>query len=92
MLSFFKRRAVIVILSILWGIGLASLIVSVSNMRNCIIVRGELPTEIEKKTFQYPGESEKCYRYKSKLAPCKQETHINVKLIDESETRSLSSQ
>ena len=48
MLEIFSKRPMVVLLSILWGLGLATLFASVANSRNCIIVRGELPSDIEK--------------------------------------------
>lgn len=89
MLEFFKRRSVVILLSVLWGVGLASIFISASNTRNCIIVRGEMPAEIEKKIFQYPGESEKCYTYKSKIAPCVQETHKVVPIISSNDKQEI---
>jgi hypothetical protein len=80
MLEIFSKRPMVVILSIVWGIGLATLFASVANSRNCIIVRGELPSDIEKKVFQYADLKDKCYTYKSYIAPCVTETHKIVKI------------
>ncbi len=81
MLEIFSKRPMIVLLSVLWGLGLATLFASVANSRNCIIVRGELPAEIEQKVFQYPGIEDKCFTYKSYITPCETETHKKVKLV-----------
>jgi hypothetical protein len=80
MLEIFSKRPMVVLLSILWGIGLATLFAGVANSRNCIIVRGELPSDIEKKVFQYADLKDKCYTYKSYIAPCDTETHKTVKI------------
>ena len=80
MLEVFSKRPMVILISILWGLGLATLFASVANARNCIIVRGELPSEIEQKVFQYPELEDKCYTYKSYIAPCDTETHKKVKI------------
>ncbi len=80
MLEIFKKRPMVVLISVLWGIGLATLFAGVANKRDCIIVRGELPVEIEKKTFQYPDLENKCYQYKSYLQPCSKEIYPVVKI------------
>jgi hypothetical protein len=78
MLEIFSKRPMIVLLSVLWGLGLATLFASVANSRNCIIVRGETPVEIEQKVFQYPGIEDKCFTYKSYITACENETHKKV--------------
>lgn len=80
MLEIFSRRPMVILLSVLWGIGLATLFASVANNRNCIIVRGELPTEVEKMVFQYPDLEDKCYTYKSYITPCENEIYKVVKV------------
>ncbi len=82
MLEIFTKRPMVVLISVLWGIGLATLFASVANKRNCVIVRGELPSEIEEKIFQYPDLENKCYQFKSYLQPCSNEIYPIVK-IDE---------
>lgn len=80
MLEIFSRRPMVILLSVLWGIGLATLFSSVANNRNCIIVRGELPTDVEKMVFQYPDLEDKCYTYKSYITPCENEIYKVVKV------------
>lgn len=82
MLEVFTKRPTVILLSVLWGLGLATLFAGVAYNRNCIIVRGELPQEVEKKIFQYPGPEmkDKCYAYKSYITPCANETHKVVKI------------
>jgi hypothetical protein len=80
MLEIFSKRPMVILLSIVWGLGLATLFASVANNRNCIIVRGELPSEIEKKVFQYQDLENKCYKYKSYITPCENETYKKVKI------------
>jgi hypothetical protein len=80
MLEIFSRRPMVILLSVLWGIGLATLFSSVANNRNCIIVRGELPADVEKMVFQYPDLEDKCYTYKSYITPCENEIYKVVKV------------
>ena len=75
MLEIFTKRPTVILLSVLWGLGLATLFAGVAYSRNCVIVRGEVPQELEKKIFQYPDLKDKCYTFKSYLAPCANETH-----------------
>ena len=82
MLEIFYKRPMIILLSIVWGLGLATLFSSVANNRNCIIVHGEKPSDIEKKVFQYPDLKNKCYTYKSYITPCETEIYKKVKIIE----------
>ena len=80
MLEIFTKRPTVILLSVLWGLGLATLFAGVAYSRNCVIVRGEQPQEVEKKIFQYPDLKNKCYAFKSYLAPCANETLKVVKI------------
>lgn len=83
MLEIFTKRPMVILISILWGLGLATLFTSIANKRN-LIIRGELPSNIEKQTFQYPSidkDNNKCYNYKSYLVPCNTEIYKRVKNI-----------
>lgn len=84
MLDFFTKRSTVILLSVLWGVGLATLFAGVAYNRNCIIVRGELPHDVEKKIFQYPGPEmkDKCYAFQSYMTPCKNEIHKMVKSVE----------
>jgi hypothetical protein len=80
MLDIFKQRTMVILLSILWGLGLATLFTAVANHRNSIIVRGEPPYEVEKKVFQYPDLDNKCYKFKSKMTVCNDEIPKKIKI------------
>lgn len=82
MLEIFKKKSMVVLISVLWGLGLATFFASISSKRNCIIVRGELPSEIQQKIFQYPDIQDKCYQYSSYLHDCPNELHPIVKIDD----------
>ncbi len=89
MLEIFKKRPMVILISALWGIGLATLFASVANKRNCIIVRGELPEELEQKIFQYPELENKCYQYKSYIQPCQREIYTKVKIEKKNKNKSI---
>lgn len=80
MLELFKKRSMVILFSVLWGLGLATLFAGVANNRSCLIVRGELPIDVEKKIFQYPDLENKCYQFKSYLEPCQVEINKKVKI------------
>ena len=80
MLDIFKQKSMVILVSILWGFGLAALFGSVANKRNCLVIRGELPSDIENKVFQYPDIENKCYSYKSYISPCNHEIYNVVKI------------
>jgi hypothetical protein len=56
-----------IIVSILLGIGLASLFRKVCNDKNCIVFKGPVIGDIKDKTFQY---GEKCYKYTTVPSKC----------------------
>ena len=84
MLEIFTKRPMVILISVLWGIGLATLFAGVANKRNCIIVRSEIPSELEQKIFQYPELENRCWQYKSYLQPCSKEIYKVVKIDDKS--------
>jgi hypothetical protein len=54
-------------ISILLGLGLATMFRKVCNDKNCIVFNGPIITDIEDKTFKH---GEKCYKYKSMSDKC----------------------
>tara|TARA_B100000902_G_scaffold390544_1_gene439658 strand:+ start:4891 stop:5103 length:213 start_codon:yes stop_codon:yes gene_type:complete len=62
-----KNRAFQIIISILLGLGLASLFRQVCNDNNCIIIKSPPKGEIENKIF---GFEDKCYTYTAKSSSC----------------------
>ena len=55
------------IVSIILGLGIASLFKKVCEARNCIIIKGPSTTEIESSTYKF---NNKCYEYKSQKTTC----------------------
>jgi len=56
-----------ILISILLGLGLASLFRKVCNDRDCIIFNGPVITELEGKTYKY---GEHCYQYSMHADKC----------------------
>ena len=56
-----------VLMSILLGLGLATLFRKVCTERNCIDFNGPIISDFEDKTY---GQNDKCYKYKLKVDKC----------------------
>ena len=56
-----------IILSILLGLGLASLFRKACTDKNCLVFNGPIITDIEGKTYKY---GEKCFKYTSSSTVC----------------------
>ena len=56
-----------VVISILLGLGLATLFRKVCNDRNCLLFKGPNLSNIRGKTFKY---NDKCYKYKKVNTAC----------------------
>lgn len=65
--QFFERRSTIVILSIVWGIGLAALFRPLCKGEQCIKYVAPNPKWIENKVFKV---EDKCYNFKPKMREC----------------------
>ena len=55
------------IISVILGLGLATLFRKVCTDRSCIVIKGPSVKEIENKVFSLDT---KCYKYKSKATSC----------------------
>jgi hypothetical protein len=55
------------IISILLGLGLATLFRKVCNDRNCLLFKAPEPSEIKDKVFKF---NKKCYKYKEEAESC----------------------
>ena len=56
-----------IILSIIWGLGLATLFQKVCKGRNCIVIKAPKLKNIEKNIYDFDG---KCYRFKPQITRC----------------------
>ena len=57
-----------IIISIIWGLGLATLFRRACKGRNCIIIKGPKPNELEGKIFKFDN---KCFSYQAESTSCK---------------------
>ena len=62
-----KRRDSMIVLSVLWGFGLACLFQKVCKGRDCIVYRAPARDFIDKNIFRFDG---KCYSYIPRLVKC----------------------
>ena len=63
----FKERLGRILISIIWGLGLATLFRRVCKGRNCIVIKSPDPEDIEGKIFQFEN---KCYSFEPVSARC----------------------
>jgi len=64
-----------IIISIIWGLGLAALFRRVCKGRNCLIIKGPNPVEVSKSIYEYNG---KCYKYSTHNVSCKKSDNIPI--------------
>ena len=57
-----------IIISIIWGLGLATLFRRVCKGRNCIVIEGPDPNELKDNIYDFDG---KCYKFNSNITSCK---------------------
>lgn len=55
------------IISILWGLGLATMFRHACINRSCIIINGPNPNDIKKNNYKF---NDKCYKYESYAVSC----------------------
>jgi hypothetical protein len=63
----FKTETSKIIVSIIWGLGLAALFRKVCKGRNCIVIKGPKPTDMDNKIFEF---DHKCYKYSVEATKC----------------------
>ena len=66
-----------VVLSIIWGLGLAALFRRACNGRSCIVYMSPHPSEVQGKVFKH---DEKCYKYSMKRSNCDSVEDNNVRV------------
>jgi hypothetical protein len=57
-----------IIISIIWGLGLATLFRKACKGRNCIVIKGPNPKELKDKVYSFDG---KCFKFNSYMTSCK---------------------
>ena len=75
----FKTEAGKNIISIILGLGLASLFRQACNEKNCIYFQGPIIKDIEDKVFKSDGA---CYSYKAEHVNCDAAAQSNKKIVD----------
>ena len=60
-----------VLLSVIWGLGLAALFRRACKNRNCIVIKAPPRESLDNKTYKYDG---KCYKYSTKNAKCNKDS------------------
>lgn len=78
-----------IIISVIWGLGLAALFRSACKGRRCIVLMGPPPNEIEKTTYKFNG---KCYQFAPETTTCGAEQTIPVTGKSEDATKSAINQ
>lgn len=73
--NLFKSDMSKIIISLIWGFGLAALFRRVCKGRNCIIIKGPNPVEVSKSIYEYNG---KCYKYSTHNISCKKSDNIPI--------------
>ncbi len=66
--TFMSSKNGIIILSIIWGLGLATIFRKVCDGRNCIIIKGPRPDHVNGKIYSF---NNKCYKYNAINTSCK---------------------
>ena len=67
MIKFLHSQSGKILISILWGFGLACLFRKVCRGRNCVIYNAPNPGDIKNKTYGY---NKKCYKYVTETTKC----------------------
>jgi len=57
-----------IIISVIWGFGLATIFRRICKGRNCIVIKGPKPDEVDNNVYRF---NKKCYRYNSYSSKCK---------------------
>jgi len=60
-----------ILISVIWGLGLAALFRKVCKGRNCIVIKGPRPSEMDNKIYKF---DDKCYLYTAENTKCSRKT------------------
>lgn len=72
--DFLKSRKGQILISIIWGIGLAALFRRGCANNKCLVIKGPNPEEVAKSIYKSNG---KCYKYSPYITRCN-ETNVNA--------------
>ena len=62
-----KSKSGQIILSVIWGLGLSALFRRVCITRDCIVIQGPNPEDIQDDIYGY---KKKCYKYTTDIVDC----------------------
>lgn len=79
-----KSKTGRIVLSIIWGFGLAMIFQRVCKNRKCIMYEGPHPADIQGKVFRFGGS---CYRYNVRQAKCAQGPDADKRTIQITDKR-----
>lgn len=68
LLKFLNTKVGIIILSIIWGLGLAMMFRETCKGNKCIVYKPPCPKYMNKNIFNH---NKKCYKYKHTITSCK---------------------
>lgn len=71
-LDFMKTRNGIILISIVWGLGLAAMFRTVCVGKNCVVVKAPDASEIKNTIYSFGDE--KCYKFKPISSECTKES------------------
>ena len=71
MLKLIKSPTGKILVSIIWGLGLAALFRKVCKDRDCIIYRAPAPKNVKEQVYQFNGT---CYNFESENVQCEGKT------------------
>ncbi len=63
-----------ILISVIWGLGLAALFRKVCKGRDCIVIKGPKPVEMNNKIYKF---DDKCYLYTAENTQCKKKAIKN---------------
>ena len=72
--DFLKSKRGQILISIIWGIGLAALFRRGCVANKCIVIKGPNPEEVAKSIYKSNG---KCYKYSPYMTKCSKQNIIN---------------
>ena len=75
-----------IMISIIWGLGLAAVFRKACVGRNCIVIKGPNPNKIQKQVFKYDG---KCYKFIPYATKCEKKNIESFKAKTEKRIKKI---
>ena len=66
--DFIDNKYGVIIISVIWGLGLATLFRKVCKGRNCIVIKAPDPDNVKKNIYNFDN---KCYKFHPIITSCK---------------------